>query len=297
VANLFTSQTPESPDNSDGTPGITSAVTVVFAEDGVVNGVRIFTTTTVGGTYTGLFYEVTSSDPGTGTLLASEVYAGDTPDGGAWLDIVFDDPVPVTAGVAYRAGVHNSEGRYVATLAFFDEPLVNGDITAPAHNGTAGAYTVSQGVFRIDASPGYPNSPGGGETNYFADVDYTATVGITGSGDLVLPAITGSGEGTASAAGSAALTLPAITATGEGTASTAGAGALTLPALTASGAGTARATGTGTLTLPAVTASGTGGEPVDEPSAPTSTLATTSQPATLGTTSRPGYLATGTPPT
>jgi hypothetical protein len=296
MANLFTSQTPASPNNSDAAPGITSGMTVVFGEDGVVTGVRLFTTTTVGGTYTGLFYQVTSSDPGTGTLLASEVYSG-TPDGGEWIDFVFDDPVPVTAGVAYRIGCHNSEGRYVATLDDFDSPKSNGDISAPEHNGTAGGFAVSQGVFRIDGSPGYPNSPGGGGTNYFVDVEYIASVGITGEGALTLPVLTASGAGVASAAGEAAITLPAITASGAGTASASGTGAPVLPALVASGAGSASATGSGVLTLPALTASGFGGEPVDEPSAPTSTLATTSLSATLGTTSRPGYLATGHPPT
>jgi hypothetical protein len=283
VANLFTSQTPSSADNSDGTPGITSAVTVVFAEDGFVNGVRVFTTTTVGGTYTGGFWQVTASDPGTGTSLASKVYSGSTPAGGTWLDIAFDDPVPVTAGVAYRAGVHNSEGRYVATLGFFGSPLTNGDITAPAHNGTAGAFTVSQGVFRIDASPGYPNSPGGGGTNYFADVDYTASVGITGEGTLTLPALTATGAGEASTTGTAALTLPALTAAGAGTASATGIGTTTLPALTASGTGTASATGTGALTLPAVTMSGFGGEPAAELSAPGPVIRTSARDRTLRT--------------
>jgi hypothetical protein len=288
VANLFTSQTPSSPDNSDGTPGITSAVTVVFAEDGLVNGVRLFTTTTVGGTYTGGFWQVTASDPGTGTLLASKVYSGSTPAGGAWLDIAFDDPVAVTAGVAYRAGVHNSQGRYVATLSFFGSPLTNGDITAAAHNGTAGGFTVSQGTFRIDAAIGYPNSPGGGGTNYFADVDYAASVGITGSGDLVLPALTASGTGTSSSSGSGAPALPAVTAAGTGTASASGIGALTLPALTSAGGGTASAAGTGALTLPAVTISGFGGEPVDEPSAPGPVIRTSARDRTLRTSTRGG---------
>jgi hypothetical protein len=283
VANLFTSQTPASPDNSDGTPGITSGVTVVFAEDGFVNGVRIFTTATVGGTYTGLLYEVTSSDPGTGTLLASEVYAGDTPTGGAWLDIPFDDPVPVTAGVAYRPAVHNSDGRYVATLDFFDSALTSGDITAPEHNGTAGAYTISQGVFRIDAAAGYPNSPGGGGTNYFADVDYTASVGITGEGALTLPALTATGAGAASATGSGVPALPVLTATGAGTASATGSGTAALSALTATGSGTARATGSGALTLPALTMSGFGGEPAGEVSAPGPVIRTTARDRTLRT--------------
>jgi hypothetical protein len=191
MANLFTSQTPSSTNNSDGTPGITSGMTVSFDEDGDVHGVRIFTTTTVSGTYTGLFYQVTSSDPGTGTLLASEVYAGSTPTGGAWLDIVFDTPVAVTAGVAYRVGVHNDAGRYVATLDDFDAGKSNDGINAPAHNGTVGGFTVSQGVFRIDASPGYPNSPGGGGTNYFVDVDFRAPVAAVVPDGIAVPVAQG----------------------------------------------------------------------------------------------------------
>lgn len=191
MGRLFTSQTPSSVNNSDGTPGIVSAFTFSVADDGVVNGVYIFTTTTVGGTYTALLYQVTSSDPGTGTLLDSKVYSGSTPTGGAWLYIAFDDPVPVTAGVAYRAGVHNSEGRYVATLNFFNTPLTNDGITAPEHNGTVGGFTVSQGVFRIDASPGYPNSPGGGETNYFADVDYNIVDNTVTPDGLAVPVALG----------------------------------------------------------------------------------------------------------
>jgi hypothetical protein len=283
VANLFTSQTPAAANESDAAPGITSGVTVVFAEDGFVTGVRVFTTTTVGGTYTGALWQITASDPGTGSLLASKVYSGSTPAGGAWLDIVFDDPVPVTAGVAYRAGVHNDQGRYVATLSFFGSPLTNGDITAPEHNGTAGAYTVSQGVFRIDSVIGYPNSPGGGATNYFADVEYAASVGTTGEGSLTLPALTASGAGIASASGTAALTLPAVTAAGTGTASATGTGTAALPALTASGTGTASATGSGALTLPAVTVTGFGGEPAGEVSAPGPVIRTSARDRTLRT--------------
>lgn len=172
MANLFTSQTPSSTDNSDGAPGITFATTVVFAVDGTVTGVRFFATTTVSGTYTGAIWAVNSSDPGTGTALATKTMGG-APTAGAWNVITFDSPVSVTAGIAYRVGVFSGAGRYVATLSFFGSPLTNGDITAPQHNGTAGGFTVSQGTFRIDAAIGYPNSPGGGGTNYFADVEFS----------------------------------------------------------------------------------------------------------------------------
>lgn len=287
MANLFTSQTPSSTDNSDGTPGITFATTVVFAVDGTVTGVRFYATTTVGGTYTGAIWTVNSSDPGTGTALATKTL-GVTPTGGAWNTITFDSSVAVTAGTAYRVGVFSGAGRYVATLSFFGSALTNGDITAAAHNGTAGGFTVSQGTFRIDAAIGYPNSPGGGGTNYFADVEFTADVGVTGEGALILPAVTASGAGVASATGTSALTLPAVTASGAGTASASGTGTATLPAVTTLGTGTASAAGSGAPILPAVTASGFGGVPGSEPSAPGPTIRTTARDRTLRTSTRGG---------
>lgn len=260
MGRLFTSQTPSSVNNSDGTPGITSAFTFSVADDGVVNGVYVFTTTTVGGTYTAGLWQVTSSDPGTGTSLASKVYSGSTPASGAWLYIAFDTPVAVTAGVAYRAGVHNSEGRYVATLSFFGSPLTNDGITAPAHNGTVGGFTVSQGVFRIDATPGYPNSPGGGETNYFADVDYNIVddtaypdglaVPVTLGAPSVNSALTVSPDGLAIplALGAPTVAQPATSPDGLAVATTLGAPAVTLAGSTPDGLSVAL-----TLGEPAVT--------------------------------------------
>lgn len=177
MANLFTSQTPALPDNSDGTPGITTATTIVFAEDGTVSGVRFYATSTVGGTYTGALWEVTDNDAGTGTLLASKT-AGVTPTGGTWNTITFDTPVSVTAGTPYRTGLFSGAGRYVATSGFFSSGLTNGDISAPAHNGAAGPYTVFQGTFIINAALTYPTSTAG-SASYFVDVEYTAITGDT----------------------------------------------------------------------------------------------------------------------
>lgn len=169
---LFTSQTPTLPDQSDGAPGITTATTIVFAVDGTVPAVRFFATTTVSGTYTGLLWEVTNNDAGTGALLDSKT-AGAAPTGGTWNTIVFDTPVSVTAGVPYRVGLFSGAGRYVATSGFFASPLTNGDITAPAHLGAAGPYTVFQGTFAINASPTYPTSTAG-SASYLIDVLFDA---------------------------------------------------------------------------------------------------------------------------
>lgn len=258
MANLFTSQTPSITDASDGTPGITTATTVVFAVDGTVTGVRFYATATVSGAYTGALWEVTDNDVGTGTLLASKT-AGVTPTGGTWNTIAFDTPVSVTAGVGYRVGIFSGAGRYVATLGFFSSGLTNGNISAPAHNGAAGPFTVFQGTFAISASLTYPTGTSG-SASYFADVEF-ADSGVTGDAALTLPAITAAGTGTASATGSAASTLPAVTVAGVGAASASGAAAPTLPALTTTGTGSASTTGSGSLTPPALTATGTGGEP------------------------------------
>jgi Domain of unknown function (DUF4082) len=173
---LFTSQVPSSNNNSDGTPGITPATTVVFAVSGTVPGVRFYATTTVSGVYTGGLWTVDSSDPGGGTLLQQKTL-GVTPTGGAWNDIIFDTPIAVTAGVPYRVGVFSGAGRYVATLGFFSVAgLTNGNVSAPQHGTAVAGKTVSQGTFRIDASFGYPNTSGNG-TSYFIDVLFNADGG------------------------------------------------------------------------------------------------------------------------
>lgn len=179
MSRLFTSQTPASTDNSDGTPGIVRGMTVRFAVDGQVNGIWWYATTTTGGTEVGYLWSVASSDPGTGVLLSSEANAGGV-TGGAWNYIPFDAPVPVTAGVAYRVGAFNPEGRYVFTSGFFTgADLVNGDITADADGDTVGGFVIANCTYRISGTPDYPNSDNDNGTNYFVDVDFTADGGTS----------------------------------------------------------------------------------------------------------------------
>jgi hypothetical protein len=186
MARLFTSQTPASPDNSDGTPGIVRGMTVRFAVNGTVNGVWFYATTTTGGTEVGYLWTVNASDPGTGTLLTSQSYGGSV-TGGAWNYIAFGSPQAVTAGTPYRIGAFNPQGRYVYTGADFAADKVNGDITADADGDTVGGFTIKQGTYRISSTPDYPNSDNGNKTNYFVDVDFTpagGTAPVSSSVDL-----------------------------------------------------------------------------------------------------------------
>lgn len=207
---LFTTETPTTTNASDGTPGITTATSLTFSTTGEITAVRFFSTTTVGGTYTaGVWQAVTPDDTstGTGTLLTSEVLAT-APNPGEWTAIPLSSPVTVGPGVLYRIGVHNTDGRYVATSSFgpfVSGGLTNGDITAAA-DGTSpvGLGRLNQGTFTIDVALAYPQIVFG-QANYYVDALFSADVAVTASP----PEATGAGTAygpTISASGSASAT-------------------------------------------------------------------------------------------
>jgi hypothetical protein len=241
---LFTSQTPTGTNNSDGSPGITTATSLMFAQAGVVNAIRFYATTTVSGTYTGALWQVTDNDdpaPGAGTLLGSKVRPT-SPTAGTWNLITFDTPIAVTSGVLYRAGVHSSAGRYVTTSSFFGTALTNGDITAP-ESGTdpVGLGTLRQGVFEVNAALTYPDTTFS-LSNYFVDVDFTPGGG--GGPTTTNGTATVTGAGSTSATASVTLRATA-TVTGVGSRT---AGAVVRAGSTVTGAGATTASAGGTVT-------------------------------------------------
>lgn len=183
MANLFTTQTPALTNQSDGAPGITTATTERFGVVGTITGVRFYATDTVGGTYTALGWRVDAADDPSpaGTELARKV-AGTAPTPGTWNVIAFDpeDYITVTPDtVLYRAGLHNSDGRYVATTSFFTSDLVNGDITADANGDDPVLLgSLRQGTFAINAAATYPSGAGNG-TCYFVEFEFTPGGGPT----------------------------------------------------------------------------------------------------------------------
>jgi hypothetical protein len=261
---LFTSQTPSSANNSDGTPGITTATSVMFTVAGTITAVRFYATTTVSGTYTGAVWEVTSNDgssSGTGTLLGSKVRPSG-PTAGAWNTIVLDTPVAVTTGKLYRVGLHNTAGRYVATGSFAPfvggaGGLTNGDIWAP-HTGDnpAGLGSQSNGTFEINAALAYPTDTFSAGC-YFVDVVFEPAGGsVDLTSAISLPALQASGALVGRAAVSSALALPALAVSGALVGRSAVSSALSLPALQASGALAGQAAVSSVLALPALAMSG-----------------------------------------
>jgi hypothetical protein len=168
---LFTVQTPDIANASDGAPGITCGITVKFAVAGTVTAIRLYTTTTVSGAYSVRLDEVTASDDTPAFTALGDADVVGTPAAGQWVTVSLDSPVPVVPTKLYRASYFSGAGRYVATLDAFDgTDFVNGNITAFRDGADPIALgSIRQGVFRIDAAAGYP-STGGNGTNYFADV-------------------------------------------------------------------------------------------------------------------------------
>ncbi|GGN39505.1 hypothetical protein FHR83_006706 [Actinoplanes campanulatus] len=269
LQHVFTDQTPTITDASDGTPGITFGTTIRSAVDGYVTGVRWYTTTTTSGTYIGALYEVTAADDPTpaGTELAQKTLVG-SPTSSGWNSITFDSPVPITAGVLYRAAVHSSAGRYVYSANVHNSDITNGDLIADAAgDDPVGLGTLRQATFTISAGLAYPATGAGSNGSYFADWDFVAdalpvegsatlaaTGGLTAAGDRTAVAtVTLSGSGSLAAAADRsqfADTTLSGTGTLNATAALAAADAATLSASGALAATAARETSdTATLSV------------------------------------------------
>jgi len=160
--NLFSSQTPTTPDLNDN-QSITLATRFMSDADGNVTGVRFYRAATAPTSVIGLLY----SDAGVelaratfGTLVVG------------WNTVNFASPVAITANTYYRAAYWTS-GPYVLTSGLFSPAVVNGHLT-----GTGGYYAYG-------ASPTAPTNLGGG--SYFADVAVVVTGVVAAPGFASAP--------------------------------------------------------------------------------------------------------------
>ena len=170
-----TSETPSLLDVNNGA-AITVGATIVFAADGQVTAIRFWAPGTNTGTYTGALYEVTSDDDpagsGTGDLLVSAAVASGNITAGAFNDITVAS-VDVTAGTYYRAAVHCTSGRIVATgAAFASAAITNGNVTDIQHGTATPLGTLHNGAFTEGVSLSYP-ATSFNATDYFVDVVFS----------------------------------------------------------------------------------------------------------------------------
>jgi hypothetical protein len=111
-----------------------------------------------------------------GTLIQSETL---TVTGSGWQTKTLTNPVPVTAGVRYKAVVYHPAGRYVATSDYYSTgagstDLVAGTLTVPNQTN---ATAPGQGTYNYATGVSFPASMYA-STNYWVDV--TVEAGIAG---------------------------------------------------------------------------------------------------------------------
>jgi hypothetical protein len=121
---------------------------------GSVTGIRFWKDLINTGTHTAHLWS------SAGQLLASATFANETASG--WQEVLFAQPIQITAGTTYVASYHNNQS-YSHALGYFANPLTVGVLTAPVN---AGVYAYSTNV--VFPSNVYNSS------NYWVDVLFAA---------------------------------------------------------------------------------------------------------------------------
>lgn len=197
---LFTTQTFNVPDAAEGGP-VTVATTVVPAVDGTFDGLQYFGESNPTGVHSGVVWEITADDtgadgssgPGAGTVL--KTVAIPTVLASTWQTVMFDTPLPVVAGKAYRCGYRTSLGHYAAQAGGFNSAgIVNGDLSSPKTGDPVGGFSVIKNGTFVPSITEYPARTFNGNM-------YPVGPIFTASGDI--PPETHTSTGTASLAATA----------------------------------------------------------------------------------------------
>ncbi|WP_240771405.1 DUF4082 domain-containing protein [Nocardioides sp. GY 10113] len=148
---LFTGQLPATAAANDGAP-VELGTVIVPAVDGRITGVRFYKGAGNDGIHTGSLWSAS------GQRLATVTFQGESATG--WQTALFSTPVDVTAGTTYIASYYAPQGHYAFTSGFFAQPLVSGNLTAPASNngrylyaagGGFPAYSYNSASYFVDA--------------------------------------------------------------------------------------------------------------------------------------------------
>lgn len=135
----------------------------------------------------------------------------------------------------------------------------NADYTVTGYTPTASSFDADTGMALRVECDGADLSTSAYVQTVWMMVEWAASSGITGDGDLTLPALDISGDGGVVVSGDGALDFPAVTLAGAGGVVVSGSGDLELPVLEIAGSGISVIGGSGALLFPALDLSGTGG--------------------------------------
>ncbi|MEP7375033.1 MAG: DUF4082 domain-containing protein [Chitinophagaceae bacterium] len=143
------------PPTSEDNP-ITAGVRFQSSVTGFVKGVRFFSPDEVPvapGNFTGQLWTAG------GILLASGTFTGVVVDN--WNELLFAEPILITANTTYVASYHTSALKYVGTANGLAAPVINGPLTA-----------LANGIFSYGGAVTFPVTSTA--TNYWADVIFSA---------------------------------------------------------------------------------------------------------------------------
>jgi hypothetical protein len=144
---------------------------------GTVTGIRFYKGSQNTGTHTGYLWS------GTGTLLASVTFTGETASG--WQQANLSTPVAITAGTTYIVAYYAPKGYYSADGNYFAAAADN----APLH-GLANGTDGPNGVYNY-GSAAFPTS-GYNSSNYWVDIVFNSS----GPTDPVVTSTTPAGGAT-----------------------------------------------------------------------------------------------------
>jgi len=153
------STTPAVPLANDG-QGIELGMRFRSTQDGFINGIRYYKGSGASGTHIGSLWS------NSGTRLAQATFTNETSSG--WQQVLFNSPIPITAGVTYVASYFSSSGDYAATKPYFTQNIVNGPLIGLA-DGTDGA----NGLYTYTATSAFPTGSFQ-SSNYWVDVVFAA---------------------------------------------------------------------------------------------------------------------------
>lgn len=142
--------TPASTSWPDGAP-VQLGVRFSSSAAGTISGIRFYKGAGDTGTHTATLWSAT------GQVLATANYQAETASG--WQEVTFPTPVPIQAGVEYRASYHTTASTYAVTVGGLASTVTSGALTIPA-NGGAYAY-----------STGFPDQVV--SHNYWVDIRFT----------------------------------------------------------------------------------------------------------------------------
>jgi hypothetical protein len=172
LESVFTTQTPDNPNQSDGVGSAGDyelGLEFVSAKAGQINAVRYYKAPSETGIHTGRIWS------STGTLLASVAFANETASG--WQQQSLMTPISIAANTTYAVSV-NANSYFAVSGNAISPAIVNGDLSTVA-NGSG--FNGTPGLF-----PSFSNN-----SNYFRDIVFSpnstsptnqpGTISVTGT--------------------------------------------------------------------------------------------------------------------